>query len=118
MANHCHTGCIVTGTDAEIERFKQTCFITPETRHELIDPESNGIDFVTRPEWKSEMLIYWSIYYFDKGQHHVLVNSRWSPPVKSFERISALFPELTFETTIADEFYNFAYKGNDQGGHR
>jgi hypothetical protein len=110
MPNLCDTNCTITGPDAEIEYFKQMCFIAAPTER-----DGDGIDF-TRAEWKADLTIFVSTYSFHDGQHWLWIRSGWSPPVESLEQISALFPELTFEVSIADEFYNFAYKGSIKAG--
>lgn len=110
MPNWCDTNIIVTGPAAEIERFKQTCFVTGPTKR-----DHDGIDF-TRAEWKSDLAIMVSEYGLHDGQHWLWIRTAWSSPVASLEKISVLFPALTFDLTTADEFCNFAYKGSIKAG--
>lgn len=114
----------MAGPDEEIERFKQTCLVTvppppfPNGKGGFFNhPDyGNGIDFYTHEGWKTDLCIYWSTYCFHEGQHQLSIKSAWKPPLESLEKISALFPALTFDLNTADEFCNFAYKGTIKAG--
>ena len=81
MANHCRTSCTITGPDAEIERFKQTCFVTARPIPGYAD-YGDGVDFY-REEWKATTLIWWCHYFVDEGKHQLHIKSNWEPPVAS-----------------------------------
>ena len=109
MPNYCDTNCIITGPDAEIERFKRECFVVDG------GTDFTGIDF-TRAEWKADTMIVYSTYQLHNGEHWLWIRSgRRTPIVDALTKISVLFPDLTFDTSIWGEFGDFATRGHDQG---
>ena len=115
MANHCRTICTITGPDAEVERLKQTCFVTAPPIPGYAD-YGDGIDF-TRAEWRAVETIYRSEYCCSQdGQHRLWMESAWRPPLAALEKVSALFPGLTFELSTTDEFGHFFIKGPIRAG--
>jgi hypothetical protein len=62
-------------------------------------------------------MIVYSTYQLHNGEHWLWIRSGpASPIVDALTKISVLFPDLTFDTSIWGEFGNFAYKGTIKAG--
>ncbi len=115
MANHCRTICTITGPDAEIERLKQTCFVTAPPIPGYCRLSAIGIDF-TRAEWKARSVDLLVELLLPRGAASALDQVGVAATGRRADADFSVVPELTFDLYATDEFGNFFVKGPIKAG--
>jgi hypothetical protein len=109
MPNWSYTTAVVTGPDAEIERFKQACTFTNPTK------DFDGIDFdrvIPRPRfayWRLRESTFDGLDEQDRPRFRMV--TAYGLPSPIFEAIAVRFPALTLNIRSFDEQCSYSIRG-------